>query len=170
MDLRGVGFPALGVSLRAERAEDREFLAKLFASTREEELRAAAWSQAEKEAFLRSQFDLQWSHYRKHYPLAQWSVILRHGCPIGRLYVQETIGELRLMDIALVEPERGLGVGTTLMQVLCEHADRSGLSLTLHVEPFNPALRLYRRLGFEAVETRGIYLFMQRPAQLNVTS
>jgi len=33
----------------------------------------------------------------------------------------------------------------------------------LHVEPFNPARRLYERQGFRTVETRGIYLYMQCP-------
>ena len=59
---------------------------------------------------------------------------------------------------------RGGGIGTALMHALLAHADTLGLPVTLHVEPFNPALRLYTRLGFVAVEERGLYLFMRRPA------
>ena len=36
-----------------------------------------------------------------------------------------------------------------------------GVPLTIHVERFNPALRLYERLGFEAIEDKGVYLFLE---------
>jgi hypothetical protein len=32
--------------------------------------------------------------------------------------------------------------------------------LRIHVERFNPALRLYERLGFWQIDDRGVYLFM----------
>jgi hypothetical protein len=31
----------------------------------------------------------------------------------------------------------------------------------IHVERFNPALRLYERLGFRPIEDKGVYLFME---------
>lgn len=31
----------------------------------------------------------------------------------------------------------------------------------IHVERFNPALRLYQRLGFNQIADRGVYLFME---------
>ena len=37
----------------------------------------------------------------------------------------------------------------------------AGLPVRIHVEKFNPALRLYRRLGFTEIEDKGIYLFME---------
>jgi hypothetical protein len=33
--------------------------------------------------------------------------------------------------------------------------------LRIHVERFNPALRLYQRLGFRQIEDRGIYYFLE---------
>jgi hypothetical protein len=42
--------------------------------------------------------------------------------------------------------------------------------LSIHVERFNPALRLYERLGFREVEDKGVYLLMQRvPDQARVS-
>ncbi|MCK7491850.1 MAG: hypothetical protein MZW92_09465 [Comamonadaceae bacterium] len=35
---------------------------------------------------------------------------------------------------------------------------RKPARLTIHVERYNPALRLYRRLGFEPVGETGVYL------------
>ena len=41
-------------------------------------------------------------------------------------------------------------------------ADKTaGRLLRIHVERFNPALRLYARLGFRQIDDRGVYLFME---------
>ena len=60
---------------------------------------------------------------------------------------------------------RGRGIGTALLARLLSFADALALPVTLHVEPFNPALRMYVRCGFAPVEIRGIYQFMRRPAK-----
>ena len=148
--------------LRPRAESDLAFLSQLYASTREEELRPVQWSEAQKLAFLQDQFAKQHAHYLLHYPRAQWHVIEAGGRPIGRFYLEETGSEIRLMDVALLPAWRGRGIGGALMRALLEHADAQGLLVTLHVEPFNPAMRLYTRLGFRPVETRGVYVFMQR--------
>jgi ribosomal protein S18 acetylase RimI-like enzyme len=165
-DLQPVLAAALpaGWGLRTRTQGDLDFLSRLYAATREEELRAVNWTDAQKAAFLQDQFDKQHRHYLEHYPRAQWLVIEREGVPAGRIYLEQTLREIRLMDIALVDALRSKGVGTALMRALLAHGDESGLPVTLHVEPFNPARRLYRRLGFVDVETRGYYLFMERAA------
>jgi ribosomal protein S18 acetylase RimI-like enzyme len=159
------GLPA-GVTLREECAADREFLADLFASTREDELRAVPWDDAQKRTFLRGQFELQRTHYRQHYPGAEWLVVQADAAAIGRLYTDTGPREVRLMEIALTAERRNNGIGTTITSSMLRYADDLGLPVTLHVEPFNPALRLYERLGFVMRETRGIYLFMERPVSL----
>jgi hypothetical protein len=40
-------------------------------------------------------------------------------------------------------------------------ARASAKPLRIHVERFNPALRLYERLGFRQVEDKGVYLFLE---------
>jgi hypothetical protein len=37
----------------------------------------------------------------------------------------------------------------------------AGKPLRIHVERFNPALRLYERLGFRQIDDRGVYLFLE---------
>jgi GNAT superfamily N-acetyltransferase len=66
------------------------------------------------------------------------------------------------MDVTLLPERRGQGLGTALMQRLLDWSDELQLPVTLHVEPFNPAQRLYQRLGFQTLEVRGVYHFMQR--------
>lgn len=148
------------MSLRAERVDDWEFVVALYASTRADELAPVPWPAQAKEDFLRSQCELQRDHYRRYYPGARYSIIERNGVPIGRHYVHETATEIRLMDIALVPEERGNGVGTPLVTKLLESAATRGLSVTLHVEPDNPAQRMYARLGFHLIEERGAYHFL----------
>ena len=150
------------VGLRERVEADLPFLAELYASTREEELRPIAWPDADKQAFLLDQFMRQHEHYLSHYPRAQWLVVEHEMQPIGRLYVEQTAAEIRLMDMALAAPWRGRGIGTSLLRAITESADESALPATLHVEPYNPAMRLYSRFGFEETETRGVYVFMTR--------
>src|SRR3569832_485468 len=95
-------------------------------------------------------------------PQARWLIVTFQGDRVGRLYVARTANDLRIMDVSLVPSHRSRGVGTALMRGLLEEADRDGVVASLHVEPFNPALRLYERLGFAHVETRGIYHFKKR--------
>jgi len=142
-------------------AADLAFLSRLYASTRQEELAALPWSQADKVRFLDDQFRLQRQHYRQHYAEAGFWIIERGNVPNGRIYVFESPSEYRLMDIALLPEQRGLGVGGALVAALLRLAATGGRSVTLHVEPDNPANRLYQRLGFEFVEDRGAYRFLR---------
>jgi GNAT superfamily N-acetyltransferase len=119
------------------------------------------WDEARKAGFLAQQFALQREQYRQHYPGAEWLVIEREA-PIGRVYVRRGSTEVRLMDIALVPELRGGGLGTRLTRALLDWADAQALKVTLHVEPFNPAYRMYRRLGFAYVRSTGVYHFLER--------
>lgn len=151
------------VVLRDERDDDLPFLRDLYASTRREELAPLPWDEAQKRTFLDQQFELQRAQYRQHYAGAEWLVIERAGDAIGRLYLQRGGAEARLMEIALLPGERGGGLGTRIVRAVLDWADARDLPVTLHVEPFNPAYRLYRRLGFAYVRSTGIYHFLERP-------
>jgi ribosomal protein S18 acetylase RimI-like enzyme len=157
---------AIDVSFRPELPEDQAFLAKLYATTRDVEMALTGWDAAQQEAFLRMQFQFQTTHYRQHYGDASFQIILRDNAPIGRIYVHYGASEIRLMDIALLPEFRRSGIGGAIIENLLQEAAQLGKSVSLHVERFNPALRLYERLGFRVVEDLGINLFMEwrRPA------
>ncbi len=148
-------------SLRPITPEDDSFLAAVYASTRAEELAVTGWSDEEKAVFCRRQFDAQSAHYREHYLGASFQVIEGDGRPIGRLYVARWEKEIRIVDIALLPEFRGAGIGTRLLHDLQDEARAAGKSLTIHVERFNPALRLYERLGFKQIEDKGVYLLLR---------
>lgn len=144
---------------------DLPFLARLYASTREAELAPVPWPEEAKQAFLADQFARQHEHYQRHYAGADFLIIERAGEPVGRVYVYRSPGEIRLMEISLLEGHRGQGLGTALLAELIDESERSGADLTLHVEADNPAVRLYHRHGFEHREDRGVYQFYgRRPA------
>ncbi len=151
--------PVLG--LRAEESADQDFVSGLYAQTRWEELMPLAWPDEAKHAFLRQQCALQRQHYRSHYPRAHYWIVMRGAQPIGRIYVQAGREEIRLMEIALLAAERGQGIGQALVTALQRLAEQGARSVTLHVEPDNPAQRLYARLGFVMDERRGVYDFLR---------
>jgi ribosomal protein S18 acetylase RimI-like enzyme len=152
--------PAL--SLRPATAADRDFLAALYASTREEELAAAPFTAEERAAFLDQQFEAQALHYERNYRDTSHDVVLVDGEPAGRLIVGRWPEEVRIVDIALLPERRGRGIGERLLRSVIAEAEQRGVRATVHVEPLNPAIRLYERLGFVAAGEEGIHLLMER--------
>ena len=150
-----------GLTFRDIADADLAFLARLYASTRARELAAFPWSEAEKAAFLDMQFRAQHAHYRKQYPGADRLVTMLAGEAIGRLYLERRPGQHDIIDIAFLPEHRGKGLGTALMRDLLDEAAEAGKAVSLHVETSNPAMRLYKRLGFSTEEDNGVYVSMR---------
>jgi len=149
------------ISLRPITPEDEPFLARLYASTREQELAQTNWSEEQKALFCRLQFNAQTVDYQRNYPDASFDVIQRDGVAAGRLLVLRADEKVHIIDIALLPEHRGAGIGTKFLRELQDEAKAAGKKLSIHVEQFNPARRLYERLGFKQVEDKGVYLLMQ---------
>ena len=150
------------MTLRSATDEDREFLLRVYESTREDEMALVPWPDEQKSAFLRMQANAQDVDYRRRYPAAAFLVVERDGDPIGRLYRHEEDGVLYVVDIALLPAWRGQGIGTALLRDVLAEADRRGVVVELHVEHWNPARRLYERLGFTQVAADGVYALLRR--------
>lgn len=155
------------VTLRPATEADYAFMRHLYGSTRADEMRHFPFNDDEKAAFLDQQFAAQYEHYRVHYPTCERNIIEREGRAIGRLWIDEWKDQIRLVDIALLPEARGIGIGTTLVERILDRGRAAGKPVTIHVEGFNPALRLYQRLGFQHVDTNGVYYLMKwtPPAQ-----
>jgi ribosomal protein S18 acetylase RimI-like enzyme len=152
-----------GVGLRAASAIDVPLLHRIYCSTRHDELLVLAWNDVQKAAFLQQQFDLQHHSYHAHFPQAQFCIITCQGEEIGRWYLDRTCGELRLIDIALLPPWRGRGIGSQLLVSLMDDADKCRRHIWLHVAVNNPALAWCARLGFEPRTNDGMYVKLARP-------
>jgi ribosomal protein S18 acetylase RimI-like enzyme len=154
----------MDISVRPIQPGDEPFLLQVYASTRQEELAAVPWTAEQKDQFLRMQSHCQHTDYQRNYAGAAFLVILRDGRPAGRLYVDRRPQEIQIIDIALLPEHRNAGIGSRLLREILDEGDRAGKPVTIHVERNNPALRLYRRLGFAPVGTNGVYFLMERPA------
>jgi ribosomal protein S18 acetylase RimI-like enzyme len=154
------------VTLRPATDKDRPLMLRIYASVREPELEAAGMPREQREAFIAQQFESQ-SHAYAAYRDTSFEVVLVDEEPAGRLIVARWPEELRVVDIALLPQHRGRGIGEGLMRSLLEEADERGVKASIHVERFNPAQRLYTRLGFRPVaEAGGVYLLLERPPKM----
>lgn len=154
-----------GATLRSAGPADADFLYAVYASTRADEMALVDWSDSQKETFLRMQFDAQHRFYVENYPGARFQIIQLGDDLVGRLYIHRTEADIRIMDISLLPQFRNHGIGSALLSQILDTAQNNNLTVTIHVEQFNPARRLYERLGFSFVEANGIYHLMEwKPA------
>lgn len=150
------------IAYRAFSAErDFDFVESLYLSTRDEELALSDWPEVQKHSFLIQQHRAQHHHYQTYYPEAERLIVERGGEAIGRLFVDPWTHELRIVDISLIPAARGKGIGEAVLRDVIEWAAAAGKGVSIHVEKFNPARRLYARLGFTVTEDKGVYDLME---------
>ena len=147
--------------LPVDKDRDKEFLFAVYSSTREAELSVVAWSGDRRSEFLHMQFDAQQVYYRTRHPRAERLCIYENQHPIGRLYVERLTDEFRILDIALLKHCRGRGIGTALLTSILKLAHREEKAVSTHVERYNPAVRLFRRLGFRQCRDVGVSYLME---------
>lgn len=156
------------LTLRPATENDLDFLKGVYASTRLDELKATGWTQAQLEEFLAMQFNAQHTFYKEQFAKADFDIVQCNGDDVGRLYLDDRDEEIRIVDIALLPPFRGLGLGTRLLNQVMTRADSERKLVRIHVEKNNPALTLYQRLGFTEVADKGVYLLMEKSPSAKV--
>jgi ribosomal protein S18 acetylase RimI-like enzyme len=150
-----------GVALWPETTEDAAFVERLYIANRWDEMAPTGWSDDEKLGFLKQQQRFQAIHYQTYYGDAARGIITAGGEAIGRLYLLKMAGDIRIVDISIMPEQRSRGVGTALIQAVFDQARADGSKVSIHVEQFNPARRLYDRLGFAPAGDAGIYTLME---------
>lgn len=152
------------IHLRPAEEADLNFLRRLYATTRAEEMTLSGWDRPTIDAFLAQQFDAQHRYYQEHYQGSDFALICHKNLAIGRLYVFRGPTTINLIDISLLPEWRGKGIGTHYLTALVDEADTAKKSMRLFVEPTNPARHLYQRFGFSVNGSNHIYLQMHREA------
>lgn len=151
------------VALRAVQPSDEDFLLGVYAASRADEMALVDWDEAQKRAFLRSQFEAQAAQYHARFPDAQYSIILYQGQPVGRFWIGRTPEQIRLLDIAILPEFQNRGVGAALLNSLLAESEAAGVPLRHMVFKMNTAaLRFYARFGFSPIEDVGAYIHMER--------
>jgi GNAT superfamily N-acetyltransferase len=154
-----------GLTFRPIADADQPFLARVYASTRRDELAATSMTELQKAALLLLQFRAQHAHFQKHHPQADRLVVMGGGNDIGRLYIERWPTRHGIIDITLLPEYRGHGAGEVLLRDLMDEAAAAGKDVSILVEKCNPAMRLCRRLGFVAEQDKGVYDLMRwKPA------
>jgi ribosomal protein S18 acetylase RimI-like enzyme len=149
------------LALRPAGPGDAELLYRIYASTREDELAVVPWDASQKEAFLRMQFAAQDRYYHATFPDASYDLIVSGERVLGRLYVDRGETAWDVIDLALLPEHRGQGIGTQLLTQVLADAGVVAKPVHMHVERFNPAQRLYDRLGFRQIADQGVYLLLE---------
>lgn len=145
------------ISLRPENGKDETFLLAVYASAREEELAMTGWDDAKCRQFIEIQFKAMRQGYATAFPQAEFSIILLDGHPIGRVVVNRTDREIRIVDMALLSEHRGKGIGTDLMQTWRTEAAQCRKPLRLRVVKSTRPANWYKRLGFVPIDEDGVH-------------
>ncbi len=142
--------------MRPAQPEDASFLFQLFAES-QEQLAALQSNEALWRSLVEMQYRGRKMTYAAQYPEAEDSILLGDGEePVGRLLVDRKVDCWRIVDIAVLAAHRGRGLGTSVLKECQRQAAAAGAGLELQVAPFNPARRLYERLGFEATRENAV--------------
>lgn len=155
----------IAVTMRPAGDADLPFLREVYASTRAAELAVLAWSEDEKQAFVDMQFRAQMMDYQRNHPAARYFVLMADDRSIGRLFLADLPGELRILDIAILPAYANHGIGTAVLQDVLFQAGERGVMVSLYVERWNPARRAYVRLGFEVVGDNGADVYLRMEAR-----
>ncbi|MNQ39753.1 Acetyltransferase (GNAT) family protein [compost metagenome] len=153
------------ISLRDIQESDLPILCEIYGSTRTEELeRGTNWNEEQKKFFIEQQFFAQHEYYQKNYKGAKFYIIEKENNVVGRLYIDfffEKKG-IRIIDITLLPNWRKKDIGSSILAAIIKKAALKNMNVSIHVESFNPAMNLYKRLGFTKIsETNGVYHLME---------
>jgi ribosomal protein S18 acetylase RimI-like enzyme len=133
----------------------------LFATTRSDELAALARYPAQAETFITMQYKAQLQIHQAIHPDAENKIIFLDDRPIGRILVERGPAEFHLVDISILPEHRKAGIGGGLLRELLLEAASVAKSVKLFVISYNPARRLYERLGFSPIADDGTYIEMK---------
>jgi GNAT superfamily N-acetyltransferase len=139
------------VSLRPAGAADFDYCRKLYFTEMESTIRELSLDMtAHAEGF------------RERWDAAQVRIITLDGADVGWLQSLMQDDAFFLGQLFVEASFQGQGIGTAVVNRIVDEAAGAGKAVTLGVVKTNPALRLYRRLGFQITHEDDRKFYMRR--------
>lgn len=153
------------VHLRPETPDDDAFVRGLLAEMKAAEFAPLALPAEALAQLVESQVTIYRHGHAAQFPDARHLVIATpdHG-RAGYLAVVHRSDALHLTQFLVASTLHGRGIGTATLITLLGEAQSAGLPLRLSVAPWNPARRLYERMGLSVVGTSPVALAMEARA------
>lgn len=139
------------IALRPARADDFDYCARLYFAGMGEIIRD-----------LKLDLAKQTANLRERWAAPEVQIITCDGADIGWLQSRAEGDALFLAQLFVAGPFQRGGIGTQIMRRLIDDAARTRKAVTLGVVKTNPALRLYRRLGFQITHDDERKFYMRR--------
>ncbi|MEG3091644.1 GNAT family N-acetyltransferase [Sphingomonas sp. PB1R3] len=99
---------------------------------------------------LAQQHALQERHIAATHPSAERQMIVANGVTVGRICLSRNSTPWKIVDFALIDSARGVGIGRAVLGAIRDEAARAAVSIVLDVAQNNVrALAFYRRAGFK---------------------
>jgi len=89
-------------------------------------------------------------------------IILYDSKPVGTIRIVSNEECLAIEQFYILSEYQNKGIGSHLLKHILDNADKAGLSAKVTVLKINPAISLYRRHGFEIIDSNEISYFMER--------
>jgi ribosomal protein S18 acetylase RimI-like enzyme len=103
------------------------------------------------QSLLDMQHAAQTEGYGAQHPEALYYIIEKTGTACGRLVLDFSAGEVRIVDIALMPEAQDTGIGPTVLGAVQTVAGQIGAPVVAMTQRINTgAIRAYQRLGFHA--------------------
>jgi GNAT superfamily N-acetyltransferase len=147
----------MDVHLRAYRNEDFHFARQLYFETMRWAIeRLFGWDQARQEAAFAG-----WFHSD------EVDIIVANGIDVGWIQRREDRGAIFLGSIYVVPEMQRKGIGTRVIQSLLDLGRQRSQPVALAVMKINPAIALYKRLGFRITDEDEYKLYMKADSKEN---
>ena len=145
----------------AASADDEPFLRELLRDVRDPEFLQLNLPEAGLAQLMDLQYRAQKQGYEQQFPNLESTILWVGPYRVGRMLLSETVDSMRLVDIALLTAFRGTGIGSRILESLCQRAREAGRPLRLSVRRGNRAINLYTRIGFVMRGDNGMDIEME---------